>query len=122
MRLIVAFLLVSASITGMNDMSDSDSDIIGPDISLFLVSPGDERFIPDLDEDKECILCMRPYDDKKRKRIDLVCDKKRPHVRHEFCKDCLDTWKTKNDSCPTCRRVMSKKTRICSFMWRLCSR
>ncbi len=45
--------------------------------------------IDKLDENSECTICFELYDRNKKKRIDLKCDKKRPHIKHSFCKKCL---------------------------------
>ena len=84
--------------------------------------------VDELDEDLECSLCFESYDRKKKKRIDLKCDKKRPKINHSFCEECLNKWSAKDNSsfhysCPHCRRPVNKGccALLFAFLKRLCS-
>ena len=56
--------------------------------------------VDELDENSECLICFENY----KNRIDLQCDLERPDIKHSYCKQCLDNWLKKQNSCPKCIR------------------
>jgi hypothetical protein len=43
--------------------------------------------------DEECAICFEKYN---RNKIILLCS-------HKFCKQCLEAWSIKSNTCPMCR-------------------
>ena len=58
--------------------------------------------------DEECTVCLESFG-KERKCVVLFCDPKVPHV---FCNTCLDDWKQRSNTCPTCRTPLPSEHRI----------
>jgi hypothetical protein len=71
-----------------------NSDVISTDLRLSDNEPID---IGDLDEKIDCKICLYPVEE----AITTVC-------QHTFCRLCLRTWLRDNDTCPICRRDLSK--------------